>query len=262
MSFGALSANALMALNRGAALGGFSHDTGEGGMSQYHLKYGGDLVWELGSGYFGARAKDGEFDPDLFRDKAAHESVKIVELKLSQGAEPGIGGVLPAAKVTAEIAAARDVPKGVKCVSPPSHTVFSTPRELVLFIALMREMAGGKPTGFKLCLGNRREFLAICKAQQIAAAMGLTGPDQVRPEHLMRRINHTTTSSYGQLYEWLSPGELLHEPTQSWAEDWKAANPDSCPALRTPEEFDDYRRGDHRRGTVRGWRAHHLGCRR
>jgi glutamate synthase domain-containing protein 2 len=365
MSFGALSANALLALNKGAALGGFSHDTGEGGMTDHHLKYGGDLVWELGSGYFGARTKDGDFDPEMFRDKAAHPSVKMVELKLSQGAKPGIGGVLPAAKVTKEIASARGVPEGEKCVSPPAHKVFSTPRELVLFIARMRELAGGKPTGFKLCLGGRREFLAICKAMvaegvtpdfivvdgseggtgaaplefedhvgtpltdglitvhnalvgaglrdririgasgkvatgtdivkrlaqgadytnaarammmavgciqaqkchtntcpvgvatqdprrskaldvpdksvrvqryqqatvaqalQITAAMGLSGPDRVRPEHLMRRIDHTTTRSYSQLYEWLTPGELLAGPPESWAEDWKAADPDS-----------------------------------
>ncbi len=365
MSFGALSANALMALNKGAQLGGFSHDTGEGGLTDHHLRYGGDIVWEIGSGYFGARTEDGTFDPRRFRDKAAHESVKMVELKLSQGAKPGIGGVLPASKVTREIGAARGVPQGEKCVSPAAHSTFRTPRELVLFIAKMRELAGGKPTGFKLCLGNRREFLAICKAMlaegitpdfivvdgseggtgaaplefedhvgtpltdglitvhnalvgaglrdririgasgkvatgsdvvkrlaqgadytnaarammmaigciqaqkchtntcpvgvatqdphraqaldvgdkstrvqryqqatvaqalQITAAMGLTGPDQVRPEHLMRRIDHTTTRSYGELYEWLLPGELVAGPPSSWAEDWKAAHADS-----------------------------------
>ncbi|MGI8801874.1 MAG: FMN-binding glutamate synthase family protein [Solirubrobacteraceae bacterium] len=164
MSFGALSANAIRALNGGARLGGFAHDTGEGGLTEYHLENGGDLIWEIGSGYFGTRTKDGRFDPEKFREKAAHEQVKCVSLKLSQGAKPGIGGVLPAAKVTAEIAAARGVPKGEKCVSPPHHTVFSTPRELVRFIAEMRELAGGKPTGFKLCIGARHEFLAICKA--------------------------------------------------------------------------------------------------
>jgi glutamate synthase domain-containing protein 2 len=164
MSFGALSANAIRALNGGARLGGFAHDTGEGGLTEYHLENGGDLIWEIGSGYFGARTKDGGFDPDEFRDKAAHDQVRCVSLKLSQGAKPGIGGVLPAAKVTAEIAAARGVPKGVKCVSPPRHRVFSTPRELVRFIAEMRRLAGGKPTGFKLCIGARHEFLAICKA--------------------------------------------------------------------------------------------------
>jgi len=164
MSFGALSANAIRALNRGAAKGGFAHDTGEGGISPYHREGGGDLIWELGSGYFGARTADGGFDPDKFRDKAADTQVKCVSLKLSQGAKPGIGGVLPGAKVTPEIADIRGVPVGVKCVSPPAHRVFHTPRELVLFIARMRELAGGKPTGFKLCVGSRLELLAICKA--------------------------------------------------------------------------------------------------
>jgi glutamate synthase domain-containing protein 2 len=164
MSFGALSANALRALNAGAAAGGFAHDTGEGGLTDYHLENGGDLVWEIGSGYFGARTKDGDFDPELFHDKSAHDQIKCVSLKLSQGAKPGIGGVLPAAKVTPEIAAARGVPQGEKCVSPAAHRVFGTPRELVAFIARMRELAGGKPTGFKLCVGSRVEVLAICKA--------------------------------------------------------------------------------------------------
>jgi glutamate synthase domain-containing protein 2 len=164
MSFGALSANAIRALNGGARLGGFAHDTGEGGLTKYHLENGGDLIWEIGSGYFGARTKDGRFDPDLFREKAAHEQVKCVSVKLSQGAKPGIGGVLPGAKVSAEIAEARGVPKGQKCVSPSHHSAFSTPRELVRFLAEMRRLAGGKPTGFKLCIGARHEFLAICKA--------------------------------------------------------------------------------------------------
>jgi len=164
MSFGALSANALRALNAGAAKGGFAHDTGEGGLTQYHLENKGDLIWELGSGYFGARTSDGDFDGQQFADKAAHDQVRCVSLKLSQGAKPGIGGVLPAAKVTKEIADARGVPQGQKCVSPAAHRVFSTPRELVLFIARMRELAGGKPTGFKLCVGYRHEVLAICKA--------------------------------------------------------------------------------------------------
>jgi glutamate synthase domain-containing protein 2 len=166
MSFGALSSNALLALNKGAAMGGFAHDTGEGGLTDYHLRHGGDLVWEVGSGYFGCRTEAGDFDPQMFSDKAAHPNVKCVSLKLSQGAKPGIGGVLPGAKVTKEIAAARNVPTGEKCVSPPYHRVFATPRELVLFIARMRELAGGKPTGFKLCVGTRRDVLAICKAMR------------------------------------------------------------------------------------------------
>ena len=164
MSFGALSANALRALNAGAARGGFAHDTGEGGLTPYHLENGGDLIWEVGSGYFGARRKDGEFDPGLFAEKAARDQVKCVSLKLSQGAKPGLGGVLPAKKVTKEIAQARGVPQGEKCVSPAAHKVFHTPRELVRFIATMRELADGKPTGFKLCAGYRHELLAICKA--------------------------------------------------------------------------------------------------
>jgi glutamate synthase domain-containing protein 2 len=164
MSVGALSANALRALNAGAARGGFAHDTGEGGLTPYHLENGGDLIWEVGSRYFGARTKDGDFDPELFAEKAAHDQVKCVSLKLSQGAKPGVGGVLPAAKVTKEIAQARGVPQGEKCVSPAAHKVFHTPRELVRFIATMRELADGKPTGFKLCVGYRHELLAICKA--------------------------------------------------------------------------------------------------
>lgn len=164
MSFGALSANAILALNGGAAKGGFAHDTGEGGLSDYHLRPGGDLVWEIGSGYFGARTEDGRFDPEMFRDKSAHEQVKMVSLKLSQGAKPGIGGVLPASKVSKEIAEIRNVPQGEKCISPSAHSVFRTPRELVLFVARMRELSGGKPAGFKLCVGSRTDVLAICKA--------------------------------------------------------------------------------------------------
>ena len=163
MSFGALSGAALTALNRGAAKGGFAHDTGEGGISKYHLQ-GGDIVWEIGTGYFGARTKDGGFDAAQFREKASHDAVKCVSLKLSQGAKPGIGGVLPGPKVTGEIADARSVPAGQTCVSPPGHTVFSTPRELIRFVSQMRELAGGKPAGFKLCVGTRHELLAICKA--------------------------------------------------------------------------------------------------
>jgi glutamate synthase domain-containing protein 2 len=164
MSFGSLSANAVLALNAGAAAGGFAHDTGEGGLSEYHLRPGGDIVWEIGTGYFGCRTGDGDFDPAEFAEKAAHDSVKCVSLKLSQGAKPGIGGVLPGAKVNAEIARVRDVPQGETVVSPPYHRVFSTPRELVLFVARMRELSGGKPAGFKLCPGSRRQFLAVCKA--------------------------------------------------------------------------------------------------
>ncbi|WP_199547133.1 FMN-binding glutamate synthase family protein [Streptomyces sp. N35] len=164
MSFGSLSAQAILALNRGAAEGGFAHDTGEGGISEYHVRHGGDLVWEVGTGYFGCRTEDGGFDERKFADKAAQDVVRCVALKLSQGAKPGMGGLLPGAKVNAEIARVRDVPEGVTVHSPGYHQVFSTPRELIRFMGRMRELAGGKPAGFKLCVGSRRDVLAICKA--------------------------------------------------------------------------------------------------
>lgn len=163
MSFGALSGNALRAMNNGARKGHFAHDTGEGGLTPYHLG-GADVVWEIGSGYFGTRTKDGSFDPDQFADKAAHDAVKCISLKLSQGAKPGVGGVLPAAKVSKEIAEYRGVPVGEKCVSPAAHSAFHTPRELMGFVARLRELAAGKPVGFKLCVGFRVDILAICKA--------------------------------------------------------------------------------------------------
>ncbi|GGB78429.1 FMN-binding glutamate synthase family protein [Henriciella pelagia] len=164
MSFGSLGAHAIEALNRGAAKGGFYHDTGEGGVSRYHKAGGGDLVWELGSGYFGCRASDGSFDAERFRDVAADDQVKMIEIKLSQGAKPGHGGVLPGTKVTEEIAEARGIPVGQTCFSPPAHTAFSTPVGMMEWVAELREMSGGKPVGMKLCVGNRWEVLAICKA--------------------------------------------------------------------------------------------------
>jgi len=164
MSFGALGANAIEALNLGAKLGGFYHDTGEGGLSPYHLKHGGDIVWEVGSGYFGCRDKAGNFEPAHFRDRAAHDAVVMTEIKLSQGAKPGHGGLLPGAKVTAEIARTRDVPEGQDCLSPAYHSAFSTPRELVEFAAHMRELSGGKPVGIKLCVGYPHELFAVVKA--------------------------------------------------------------------------------------------------
>jgi glutamate synthase domain-containing protein 2 len=364
MSFGALSANAILALNGGARKGGFAHDTGEGGLSRYHLEPGGDLVWELGSGYFGARTADGGFDAAVFADKAAQPSVKCVALKLSQGAKPGIGGVLPGPKVSPEIAAARGVPALQTVVSPAAHRVFSTPRELVLFIAEMRRLAAGKPTGFKLCVGSRADVLAICKAmlaegvapdfivvdgseggtgaaplefsdhvgmpltdglitvhnalrgaglrdririgasgkvasgsdivkrliqgadytnaarammmatgciqsqrcntnecpvgvatqdprrtraldvadktervyryqkatvaeaQRLMASMGVRSPQDLRPEQLLRRIDHMHVTTYAEAFPCLEPGELLAEPPAAWAADWKAADPD------------------------------------
>ena len=164
MSFGALSSNAIRALNIGAKRGGFAHDTGEGGYSPYHRENGGDIIWEIGSGNFGCRNSDGTFCAEKFEQTAQLDQVKMVELKLSQGAKPGHGGVLPGAKVTAEIAASRGVPIGVDCISPARHSAFSTPIEMMTFIATMRRLSGAKPTGFKLCIGHPWEFLAICKA--------------------------------------------------------------------------------------------------
>ena len=173
MSYGSLSGNAIRALNKGAKAGGFFHDTGEGSVSPYHREFGGDLVWELGSGYFGARADDGSFDPGRFAAVAADPQIRMVELKLSQGAKPGHGGVLPAAKITPEIAAIRGIPMGQDCVSPAYHSCFSTPGGLLEMVARMRELSGGKPAGFKLCIGHPWEFMAICKAM---LATGIT-PD-------------------------------------------------------------------------------------
>ena len=164
MSFGALSGHAIEALNGGAAAGGFAHDTGEGAISPYHLKHGGDLIWEVASGYFGCRDSDGHFDAAKFEEKAGLPSVKAISIKLSQGAKPGLGGVLPGAKVTAEIAVTRGVPLGETVISPPAHTAFHTPAELMHFVATLRSLSGGKPVGFKLCVGARTEFLSICKA--------------------------------------------------------------------------------------------------
>ena len=173
MSFGALSANAILALNSGARRGNFAHDTGEGSISRYHLEHGGDLIWEIGSGYFGCRNPDGSFDAERFAAQASLPQVKLVELKLSQGAKPGHGGVLPGSKVTAEIAAARGVPAGIDCVSPAQHHAFATPIELLEFVERLRELAHGKPVGFKLCIGHPWEWFAIAKAM---VATGIT-PD-------------------------------------------------------------------------------------
>lgn len=164
MSFGSLSPNAISALNRGAAKGGFYHDTGEGGISRYHSTNGGDLVWEIGSGYFGCRDADGCFDANKFAAVATSDAVKMIEIKLSQGAKPGHGGILPAAKVNAEIAAARDVPMGQDVVSPAAHSAFRTPLELVDFVDHLRDLSGGKPVGIKLAIGHPWEWFAIVKA--------------------------------------------------------------------------------------------------
>ena len=164
MSFGALSANAIMALNGGARAGGFAHDTGEGSISAHHRVHGGDLIWEIGSGYFGCRSADGSFNADRFSATARDPQVRLIELKLSQGAKPGHGGMLPGPKVTAEIAAARGVPVGEDCVSPAAHSAFSTPIEMLQFLDRLRSLSGGKPVGFKLCIGHPWEWFAIVKA--------------------------------------------------------------------------------------------------
>jgi glutamate synthase domain-containing protein 2 len=164
MSFGSLSANAILALNRGAKMGGFAHDTGEGSISRYHREPGGDLIWEIGSGYFGCRNEDGSFSAERFVENAANEQVKMIEIKLSQGAKPGHGGVLPGAKVTIEIAQARGVAVGTDCNSPAAHSAFSNPTQLLEFVEKLRNLSGGKPTGFKLAIGHPWEWFAIAKA--------------------------------------------------------------------------------------------------
>jgi glutamate synthase domain-containing protein 2 len=164
MSYGSLSQNAIMALNAGAKIGGFAHNTGEGGLSPYHLKQGGDIIWQLGTGYFGCRNNDGTFSEQLFAERAILPNVKMIEIKLSQGAKPGHGGILPAKKVTEEIARIRLVEMGKEVISPPRHSAFNNPIEMMHFIAKLRELSGGKPVGFKLCVGIKSQFLAICKA--------------------------------------------------------------------------------------------------
>ncbi len=164
MSFGALSANAILALNEGARRGNFAHNTGEGGVSRYHREPGGDLIWQVGTGYFGCRDADGSFSPERFTETSQIESIKAIEIKISQGAKPGHGGILPAAKITDEIAEARGVPLDEDCISPSGHSAFDTPVGLLEFVTKLRELSGGKPIGFKLCLGRPEEFFAICKA--------------------------------------------------------------------------------------------------
>lgn len=164
MSFGSLSANAVESLNAGASIGGFAQNTGEGGISGYHTKHGGDLIWQIGTGYFGARDEEGNFSDEPFRKNALRREVKMIELKISQGAKPGHGGILPGKKNTPEIAAIRGVKAGTTVFSPPFHNAFKTPRELMLFIKRVRALAGGKPVGFKICIGRKSEFISICKA--------------------------------------------------------------------------------------------------
>jgi len=169
MSFGSLSKNAILALNGGAKMGRFAHNTGEGGISSYHLKPGGDLIWQVGTGYFGCRTKDGKFCPNTFKKNALSESVKMIEIKISQGAKPGHGGILPAIKNTAEIAQIRGVEPHQDVMSPPSHTEFSNAKELMFFIKNLRDLSGGKPVGFKVCIGKKNEFIDFCHAMKETA---------------------------------------------------------------------------------------------
>ncbi len=164
MSFGSLSSNAVLALNQGAKMNNFAHNTGEGGISPYHLREDGELIWQIGTAYFGCRTPEGKFCPETFAQQAIIPNVKMIEIKLSQGAKPGHGGILPAVKLTKEIAEIRHVSMGHDVLSPPAHSAFSTPLELLTFVAQLRKLSEGKPVGFKLCVGKRREFLAICKA--------------------------------------------------------------------------------------------------
>lgn len=164
MSFGSLSKNAIMALNGGAAIGKFAHNTGEGGISPYHFKHGGDLIYQIGTGYFGSRSADGNFDPEKFRNLCSDDRVKMIEIKLSQGAKPGHGGILPGKKATPEIARIRGIEPYKDVLSPPYHKKFSTPKGLLKFVQECRELSGYKPVGFKLCVGHKYEFIAICKA--------------------------------------------------------------------------------------------------
>ncbi|EAZ83028.1 FMN-binding glutamate synthase family protein [Algoriphagus machipongonensis] len=163
MSFGSLSSNAILALSKGAKKGNFYHNTGEGGISHHHRDGGGDLVWQIGTGYFGCRDQHGNFDEEKFKEKSRWPEVKMIEIKLSQGAKPGHGGVLPGVKNTAEIAEIRGVEQGTTILSPPAHTAFDGPKGLVEFVGKLRELSGGKPIGFKLCVGRTEEFVNLCK---------------------------------------------------------------------------------------------------
>lgn len=164
MSFGSLSKSAVMAMNGGAAIGNFGQNTGEGGISPYHNKFGGDLVYQFGTGYFGCRSEDGNFDPEKFKVTAAADNVKMIEIKLSQGAKPGHGGILPGKKVTREIAEIRGIKPFEDVISPPYHKAFDSPIGLLKLVKQCRDLSGGKPVGFKFCVGHKSEVLAICKA--------------------------------------------------------------------------------------------------
>lgn len=198
MSFGALSANAISALNKAAAIGNFAHNTGEGSISLYHRKYGGDLIWQIGTGYFGCRNLDGTFNDSAFARNAVDDVVKMIEIKISQGAKPSHGGLLPGAKVTAEIAAIRLVEVGKTVESPPGHPEFSTPLELLEFVQRLRDLSGGKPTGFKLCIGKKSEFMSIVKAMLVSGILpdfitidGAEGGTGAAPMEFSNRLGMT-----------------------------------------------------------------------
>lgn len=164
MSFGSLSKNAVLAMNAGAKMGGFAQNTGEGGISPYHLEPGGDLIWQIGTGYFGCRTEEGDFSPERFQQKATLDNVKMIEIKISQGAKPGHGGILPGSKNTEEIAAIRHVKPHTTVDSPPSHSTFNSAEGLMRFVKQLRDLSGGKPVGFKICIGKKAEFIEICEA--------------------------------------------------------------------------------------------------
>ncbi len=195
MSFGSLGRNAVLALNSGARKAGFAQDAGEGGISRYHREGGGDLIYQVASGYFGCRNDDGSFSPEKFAAQAGDPQIKMIEIKLSQGAKPGHGGMLPAAKITPEIAEARGIPMGIDCISPAGHSTFSTPIGLLEFIRQLRELSGGKPIGFKLAIGHRREFLSIVKAMLSTGIMpdfivvdGAEGGTGAAPVEFVNRV--------------------------------------------------------------------------
>lgn len=213
MSFGALSAHAIEALNAGAAMGGFLHDTGEGAISPYHLKHGGDLNWEVASGYFGCRTKDGHFDADQFEKKARGETVKTISVKLSQGAKPGLGGVLPGAKVNQEIADTRGVPIGK----------VATGIDIVKRICQGADFTrAARAMTFSIgCI----QAQTVASAHQIVASMGLASFAELHPGLLNRRQDHQITETYADLHEWLSPGQLMTDPPEDWINDWELADP-------------------------------------
>jgi intracellular sulfur oxidation DsrE/DsrF family protein len=311
LSFGAISKNALLALNRGAKTGGFANNTGEGGISSYHLEAGGDLIWQIGTGYLRCRTPDGDFGASRFREPARRESLRMIELMLSQGAKPGYSGVLPGVKVSREIAAIRGTRAGETLVSPPGHRVFSTPIGLLEFVAKLRHLANGKPVGFKLYIGRRSEFFAICNATletkitpdfivvdggeggtgadlcasargmmlalgciqslrcntnhcptgvttqkpslvygldvtdkadrvyryhretvrgalELLGAMGMYRLDEIRPHHIFRRIDDLQVRYFGELCDFLEPGQLIDNKNvpEGMRGEWNMSRPD------------------------------------